>query len=390
MSCAGVQSPSGGAGGCMGRRKVWGAAPYGVQESTQHHRACSIAWHTALHHTTCSTWWDGEWGGENRGGERWEMEKRGREGMGRGKVWGRRKGDMEKIEMQKKGWEKEDGESGENRDAENGDWENGAGTRSSSAVSPRAQHPRAPPRALSYRAPISQGDGPGCAQCTLRFGTRFSSAPAPRSSPCTGRNVPGILLSAVFSVFSSSPASIEGRSGGGGRTVSFLLSLLCCSVSGQSPGFGTSVTRPCLVPLGQRLVAAPMQVFWSISAGQMIQRQVCRTLLMEVSHMPKSDGGGKCHNGDVQPSHSNLGVTGRWSGAAHGSQCWKGPVLLQHLFRWVTQSHSPCLELPHGNGPNPQLELPWNIRGSTRHPTIPTHLGHLGANLLAPGGTGQG
>lgn len=31
-----------------------------------------------------------------------------------------------------------------------------------------------------------------------------------------------------------------------------------------------------------------------LPAGQMIKQRVCRMLLMEVSHMPKSDGGGKC------------------------------------------------------------------------------------------------
>lgn len=135
---------------------------------------------------------------------------------------------------------------GENRDAEKGNGEkrmekvvkietgktgqgHAAATRSSAAPSPRAQHPRAPPRALSYRAPISQGDGPGCAQCTLRFGTRRSTPflPVQRASR------PGFLLSAAFSVFST---SIEGKPGGGGRTASFLPSLLCCSVRvGRAP-----------------------------------------------------------------------------------------------------------------------------------------------------------
>lgn len=260
----------------MGRRRVWGAAPDGVQQSIQHHVACSTAWHAALHRTTCSTWWDGEWGGENgwrkEGGSGGDGEKgmgKDRDGeYGEGEGGGWRKGDAGKIEMRKKGWGKEDGEGGENRDGENGDGENGAGTRSSSAASPRAQHPRAPPRALSYRAPISQGDGPGCARCTLRFGTRFISAPAPRSSPCTGRNVPGILLSAVFSVFSSSSASIEGRIWRR-RAHGFLPSFppVLQHQGGQSPGFGTAVTRPCLVPLRQQLLAAAMQVFWSIGAG---------------------------------------------------------------------------------------------------------------------------
>lgn len=178
---------------------------------------------------------------------------------------------VKKMGKEKMGTEKR--RRGENRDAEKGngekrmekvvkiDRENGAGTRSSAALSPRAQHPRAPPRALSYRAPISQGDGPGCAQCTLRFGTRRSTPflPVQRASR------PGFLLSAAFSVFSS---SIEGKPGGGGRTASFLPSFppVLQRQGGQSRGFGTTVARPCPAPLGQRLVAAPMRVFWSGTA----------------------------------------------------------------------------------------------------------------------------
>lgn len=183
---------------------------------------------------------------------------------------------VKKMGKEKLGTEKR--RHGENRDAEKGNGEkrrekvgkietgktgqgHAAATRSSAALSPRAQHPRAPPRALSYRAPISQGDGPGCAQCTLRFGTRRSTPflPVQRASR------PGFLLSAAFSVFST---SIEGKPGGGGRTASFLPSFppVLQRQGGQSPGFGTTVARPCPAPLGQRLVAAPMRVFWSGTA----------------------------------------------------------------------------------------------------------------------------
>lgn len=72
-------------------------APYSVKQSRQHRMAYSTA--------PCSMWWDGEWGGENKGGERgvWRKGDGEREGWGKG---GEEDGEGEDGDGEKETWGK--------------------------------------------------------------------------------------------------------------------------------------------------------------------------------------------------------------------------------------------------------------------------------------------